>query len=298
VSPETNMPDWSPHVRSRLSSLRLSPTRENEIVDELSQHLDDRWQELTAGGASPEEATRLALADFREGNVLARHLAPMRQAHAPTPIAPGAPARFLRGDLWRDVRYAVRMLRKQPSFAIAAIVTLALAIGATTAIFTVVDAFLLRSLPFPDADRIVQVGRAFPAEFGSAVSQVKFLHWRKEGQQVFSETAAYNDLGTGFSMVGSAGPERLTGSLVTAGFFEVLGVQPVLGRTFTRAEDVPGGPRLVVLSHALLEEPLRSKPGHRRPGDLAQYRALHRDWCHAGGFWLPGGRLPLDAFSV
>ena len=245
------MPDWGPHLRPRLSSLHLSPTRESEIVDELSQHLDDRWRELMAAGASEDEATRLALAEFREENLLAHYMAALRQAHAPTPIAPGEPARFLPADLWRDVSYAARMLRKQPSFAIAAILTLALGIGATTAIFTVVDGFLLRSLPFPDADRIVQVGRLFPDGFGSSVSQVKFLHWRNEGQQVFVGTAAYNDLGTGFSMVGAAGPERLAGSLVTAGFFEVLGVQPVLGRTFSRAEDVPGGPRVVVLSHAL-----------------------------------------------
>jgi hypothetical protein len=70
--------------------------------------------------------------------------------HAPTPITPGTPARFLPGDLWRDVRYAARMLRKQPGFAIAVILTLALAIGATTVIFAAVDALLLRSLPFPE----------------------------------------------------------------------------------------------------------------------------------------------------
>ena len=85
MSPEMNMPDWAQHVRPRLSSLRLSPTRENEIVDELSHHLDDLWRELIAGGASPDEATRLALADFREGNLLARYIAPLRQAHAPAP---------------------------------------------------------------------------------------------------------------------------------------------------------------------------------------------------------------------
>jgi putative ABC transport system permease protein len=85
------MPDWAQHVRPRLSSLRLSPTRENEIVDELSQHLDDRWRELIAGGALPDEAARMALADFREGNLLAQYMAPLRQVHAPTPITPGIP---------------------------------------------------------------------------------------------------------------------------------------------------------------------------------------------------------------
>src|SRR5262245_66624749 len=85
-------------VRARLSSLQLSPTREAEIVEELSQHLDDRYRELIAGGASPEEATRLALGDFRSGNSLAQRLEPLRQAHAPAPIPPGAPTGHALGD--------------------------------------------------------------------------------------------------------------------------------------------------------------------------------------------------------
>ena len=85
------MPDWSQHVRPRLSGLRLSPTREAEIVEELSQHLEDRYRELIAGGMSPDEATQVALADFRDGNLLARYMAPLRQAHSPALITPGAP---------------------------------------------------------------------------------------------------------------------------------------------------------------------------------------------------------------
>jgi len=156
------MPEWASHVRARLASLRLSPARENEIVDELSQHLDDRWRELIAGGASPEDATRLALADFRDGGTLARHLAPLRQAHHETAVpAVGAPGRHLFNDLWQDLRFAIRTLRKQPGFAIAAVLTLALGIGSNAAIFAVINAVLLRPLPFPNGERLVALYSRF-----------------------------------------------------------------------------------------------------------------------------------------
>jgi predicted permease len=235
----------------RLSSLRLSPTREAEIIDELSQHLDDRYRELIAGGASPEEATRLALADFQEGNLLARYIAPLQQAHPPTPIVLGAPTRLSPSAIWRDARYAARMLRKQPGFAIAVILTLALAIGATTIIFAAVDATLLRSLPFPEADRLVQVVKVYPGAIGASASIPKFVRWRRESRHVLVDIAAYSNLGSGFNLIGSGTPERLIGSRVSARFFDVMGVHPILGRTFREDEDVPSGPKLVVLSHAV-----------------------------------------------
>ena len=116
--PAASRRDWALHVRPRLSSLRLSPTREHEIVEELAQHLEDRWRELVAGGASEADATRLALAEFRDGNLLARYMAPLRQAHVPVAITPGAPGGSVLRGVWQDVRYAMRMLRRQPAFSL------------------------------------------------------------------------------------------------------------------------------------------------------------------------------------
>ena len=141
------MPDWKPAIRSRLSSLRLAPTRENEIVEELSQHLEDRWRELVAGGMPEKEAAAQALTGLR-GDRLAQQLAPLRQAHVPDPVTPGLPSSRVVGDLWQDVRYAVRVLRRRPVYALLSVLTLALGVGGTAAVFGVAHGVLLSPLPY------------------------------------------------------------------------------------------------------------------------------------------------------
>ena len=239
---------WTRELRGRLSSLRLSPTRENEIVDELSQHLEDRYGELIAGGASPEEATRLALASFRSGNVLAQHLAPLRQAHATSPIALGAPTGHVLNDLWQDVRYCARVFWKQPGFAAVAALTLALGIGANTAIFSVVYGVLLKPLPFQEPERLVAVWHRAPGLNMAQLEQGAATYFTyRESNRVFEEIAVWDR--EEVSITGHSEPERAHALWVTDGLLPILRVQPLVGRFFTKEDDAPASPRRAVLSH-------------------------------------------------
>jgi predicted permease len=243
------MPDWAPEVRTRLSSLRLSPTREAEVVDELSEHLDDRYWELRAGGRSSEEATRLALAEFRSGNVLAQDMAPLRQAHTPPSITPGAATGDVLTDLWRDLRYTVRLALKQPGFAAVAVLTLAFGIGATTAIFSVVYGVLLKPLPFAEPDRLVGLWHKAP-ELGFDVFQqspATYFTYRKENR-VFEDVGLWVPF-PDVSITDRGEPERVQALYVTDGTLPILKVHPLLGRLFTQADDTPGSPDRTVLTY-------------------------------------------------
>src|SRR6185503_15593394 len=233
-------------VRERLSSLRLPPAREAEIVDELSQHLDDRYRELMAGGASSEDAARAALADLRSGNVLAQQMASLRQAQAAPVVTLGAPGGHLLGDIGQDLRYAARTFWKQPGFAAAAVLTLALGIGATTAIFSVVYGVLLKPLPFDEPDRLVTVRQFAPHGAGTNQGRATFLTYR-ENQRAFEAIGAWDPAEV--SVTQSGEPERVEALLVSAATLPLLRVQPVLGRFFSVEDEAPGSPSRGVLSY-------------------------------------------------
>jgi putative ABC transport system permease protein len=152
-----------------------------------------------------------------------------------------------------DLRYAARVLWRQRTATLMAFLTLALAIGATTGIFTVVDATLLRALPYPEPDGLVQVARSVPRTM-TTTSTPKFLAWHAQGGELFTGMAAYDSLDSGFNLVGAGRPDRLSGARVSADFLTVMGVQPALGRGFRADEDLPGHAKVVVLSHDVWQQ--------------------------------------------
>jgi putative ABC transport system permease protein len=153
-------------------------------------------------------------------------------------------------SLWQDLRYGARMLLKKPGFTLIAVLTLALGIGASTAIFSVVNAVLLRQLPYPQADRIVAVGADFSRSRLNAVDDPRFVFWY-EHQQSFEALAAHISMGAGVNLSGDGVPEFVPAQRVSVDFFRVLGVAPALGRSFTAEEDRDGGAKVAVLSDAL-----------------------------------------------
>ncbi len=167
--------------------------------------------------------------------------------------------------LWQDVRYGARMLRRSPGFAAAAILTFALGIGANTAIFSIVDAAILRPLPYDEPDRIVNVSQHNPQTGRQTDGMMPrdFLDWR-ERTDLFEHIALIG--GGAFTLVGDGEPEEIRVNRVTEGFFEMMRVQPMLGRAFTRADEEPGRERVAILSHAFWKTRLGASPdviGHQ-----------------------------------
>jgi predicted permease len=236
------MPDWTTALRQRLASLQLDPAREAEIVDELSQHLDDRYEALRADGAGEDEAREMALAELREHDTIAREMRALRQVRTPAPIAGGSPRRGLLRDVGQDLRYAARMLRKQPGFTAAIVLTLALGIGANTAVFSLVDATLFRRLPVTNPEQLVHMYRGTSGVF--SYPQLSVL--REQGRSL--DLAGWGGIVASLHAGDSA--ELVSGLIVTGNFFDVLGVRPALGRLLAPSDDVtPGAHPVVAISH-------------------------------------------------
>ena len=161
--------------------------------------------------------------------------------------------------MWQDLRYGVRMLVKSPGFTFVAIIALALGIGANTAIFSVVNAVLLRTLPYEHAQRLVKVYGASPQvpESRAPLSYPDFLDYKTQAK-TFEYFAAYQQIGTSL-FIGDE-PERVLGTEATADLFPLLGVEPEVGRVFTAEDDRPGAPSVIVISHGLWQRLFNSDP--------------------------------------
>jgi putative ABC transport system permease protein len=153
--------------------------------------------------------------------------------------------------LWQDLRYGFRMLRNKPGFSLVAVLALALGIGANTAIFSVVNALMLRALPFPDPDRLITIWEDHRARGGPEkewTTPANLRDWQEQSRS-FEQLAAY--VGWGPTLTGNMEPEMLDGASISHNMFALLGVEPVAGRSFNAEEDQPGGEKVVVLSHGL-----------------------------------------------
>jgi putative ABC transport system permease protein len=162
------------------------------------------------------------------------------------------------GDFWKDVKHALHLFFKSPGFTIAAVSALALGIGANTAIFTVVNAVLLKPLAYPDADRIVECELTSPDGNSGVASIPKFMIWRQQ-TSVFKDVAAYDFAGPGFNITGDR-PELVHGIHVSEGWFRVFGAPVMMGRTFTLQEDLPNGGHVMVLSYGLWQRRFAGRP--------------------------------------
>ena len=187
--------------------------------------------------------------------------------------------------LIQDIRYALRQLRKSPAFAAAAVLTLALGIGANTAIFSVVNGVLLRPLAYKDPSRLVRVwhvppSKSFPGIPIFAVSAANYLDWQSQNH-VFEQMAIFSY--RGFSLTGSEKPEQVDASAVSATFFPTLGVEPLLGRTFLPEEDSLGHANVVVLSYKFWQEHFGKNP-----------EIIGHDLNLDGQKYLVAGVMPAD----
>jgi predicted permease len=242
------MPDWSEHLRKRLADLNLSPAREAEIVEELAQHAEDRYQELQAGGSTQMEARRIVLDELTGHELLARELRAIERTDAPEPVVLGLGRKGgLLSGLGQDLRYGFRAFRKSPGFTAIAMLTLALGIGANTAIFSVVNGVLLQPLAYPDPGRLLTIFETTPEFSRSSVAYPNYLDWRRENRS-FTDMGAYR--GDNFNFTGAGEPEQLSGEYVSASLFPVLGVTPVLGRNFLPEEDRQGVACSTMLSYS------------------------------------------------
>jgi putative ABC transport system permease protein len=246
-------------IRRRLEAANLDPAREADIAQELEQHLDDRYAEMRAMGRTDEEARRAALAEIPDDGRMRRELKATIAGPSALPPAGAPPARSPLVTSGQDVRYAVRMLWRSPGFTAVALLTLALGIGGTVAIFSAVYAVLYRPLAIPEADRLVvpvSVNRARNILRGST-PYADYEDWRGQ-RDVFDDVALFSPIDVDIS--GGEIPERVDAVQVSAEYFGLMKAQPLAGRVFMPSDHAADAERVVVISEALWQQRFGGDP--------------------------------------
>jgi predicted permease len=269
---------WVDKLLLRFRSLFRYGSVEQELDAELRFHFEQQIEENLTAGMSPEEALYAArrtiggVAQIQEG------CRDMRRLN-------------LIQNFLQDFRYAVRLLRKNAGFTTVAVLSLAFGVGANTAVFSVIHAVPLRSLPYPDPDRLVRLMRQFPQEIDDALSIPQFEFW-KEHSNAFASLAGYRSAGD-VSSVSGAGREWITRMRITTDFFRTLGVGPVLGREFQLQETRPGGPGAVILSDNLWQRHFNGDPKVLGTALTVDGESCTVVGVLPRGFWFPEA---VDAF--
>ncbi|HEY6401565.1 MAG TPA: ABC transporter permease, partial [Blastocatellia bacterium] len=260
------MTEWKQEIRKQLAPLNLEPAREAEIVEELSQHLDDYFAESLARVATPEEAYRATLAELSAGVTLQHELRRVERLSPQEPIVFGTNRRTnMIVDLWQDLRYGARMLMKRPGGAAIVVLSMALGIGANATIFSLVNELLLRPPAVERPEELLDVwnhnrGRGSSFDSYSGWSYPKYEHYR-DHNRVFSEMLAFDRDPSFISWSRKGEGENIQGQYVSGNFFSCLGVNSALGRTFAPEEGrTPGTHPVAVISHAFWQERLGADP--------------------------------------
>lgn len=237
------MKPWRALWRRLVGTFRMQQA-EREFAAELESHLEMHIEDNLCSGMAPGEARRQALI----------HLGGMeqtRQSYREQRSLPWVE------NLWHDIRFGLRMLRKSPAFTTVAVLTLALGIGANTAIFSIVNGVLLHPLPFPHAEQLIILHESKPNfEFGG-ISFPNFKDWRRDNHSFFSMSVSH---GYYFSLTGKGEAELVDGQYMTSGFFETLEIKPLLGRTFTEQEEIPGAAPIALISEGLWKRKFDASP--------------------------------------
>jgi putative ABC transport system permease protein len=272
------------HLTAGLKELVRRDKTESELTEELNTYLHDAAEAKVREGATPEEALRSARLELGGMETVKHEVRAVGWE-------------FAIEVFLQDARYGVRMLSKSAVFTAVAVTAIAIGIGANTAMFSLVDAILLRPLPYPEPQRLIVVGtqqrgRSEMDLMGTA----DFLAWR-DHQQSFEQVAVLDQAGKSFALSGMGAPERIPGVGVSANFFSMFGVAPLKGRGFQPGEDRPGAPGVVVVSEQFWRHHLGSDPAVLNR-TLTLDGKLHTIvGVMPAGFHFPS-RRPVDVWAI